>query len=110
MLRVSSALLMDILMAEHICGSISIISISVISLLPNGVMRPRGWRSSIGSHCYEGGEDCRGEKSLYYDFAQYHTFEHKLFLEGDNQTLDGVKHVMNGHDDSRRRIVSFFLL
>ena len=63
----------------------------------------------LAPHCYEGGEDC-GEQLQYYDFAQYHTFEHKLFLEGDNQTLDGVKHVMNGHDDSRRRIVSFFLL
>ena len=47
---------------EHICGSISIISISVISLLPNGVIRPPDWRSSIGSSllCSGGGEDCRG--------------------------------------------------
>ena len=34
---------------RHICGSISIISISVISLLPNGVMRPRDSRSTMGS-------------------------------------------------------------
>ena len=34
---------------RHICGSISIISISVISLLPNGVMRPRDSRSTMDS-------------------------------------------------------------
>ena len=34
---------------RHICDSISIISISVISLLPNGVMRPRDSRSTMDS-------------------------------------------------------------